>query len=245
MKGFGDYWVIKIDSIGNKEWDRTYGGTSSWNSMAAIQLTSDGGYLLGGSSWSDKGGDKKENSRGKGDYWIIKIDAVGNKQWDKTDGGYGNEQPTAMESDNDGFLSGGGSESSKYGEKSEYPKGSIHYWILKKNEVGVIIADKTIGGTEIDILQAIQITSDVQYILGDYSYSDTGACKSEMARGGGDFWVVKTSPAVLPIGSHRCPVISKITRLLWIGLQAQKQTPKGFTSKEVQMERSSTESGLS
>lgn len=150
-----------------------------------------------------------------------------------------------MESDNDGFLSGGGSESSKNGEKSEYSKGSIDYWILKKNEVGVIIGDKTIGGTEIDILLAIQITSDVQYILGGYSYSDTGADKSEMARGGGDLWVVKTSPAVLPIGSHRCPVISKIARLLWSGLQAQKQTPKGFTSKEVQMERSSTKSGLS
>src|SRR5690606_29481094 len=84
-KGGNDYWIIKTDASGNKQWDKTIGGSSYDILCSAIQ-TSDGGYLLAGYSASSISGDKSENSKGGFDYWIVKMDASGNKQWDKTFG---------------------------------------------------------------------------------------------------------------------------------------------------------------
>ena len=85
-RGGGDYWVVKIDAAGNKLWDKTFGGTGV-DDLRSIVTSADGGYLLGGSSYSGIGADKSEASRGIYDYWVVKIDAAGNKLWDKTFGG--------------------------------------------------------------------------------------------------------------------------------------------------------------
>ena len=55
--------------------------------LRSIVPSADGGYLLGGRSDSGLGADKSEVSRGNRDYWVVKIDAAGNKLWDKTFGG--------------------------------------------------------------------------------------------------------------------------------------------------------------
>ena len=70
-----------------------------------VQQTSDGGYILGAYSTSGITVDKSENSRGDGDFWIIKTDAYGNKQWDKTIGGAGNEILYSITADySNGFI---------------------------------------------------------------------------------------------------------------------------------------------
>src|SRR5690606_7302364 len=69
-----------------KLWDKTFGG-SSFESLDAVKQTSDGGYILGGDSDSDISGNKSQASKGMSDYWIIKLDANGNKLWDKAFGG--------------------------------------------------------------------------------------------------------------------------------------------------------------
>jgi hypothetical protein len=80
--GVNDFWVVKINSKGTKQWEKSYGGTGD-DEMYSLQKTKDGGYILGGYSNSDIGGDKTQASRGGNDYWIVKIDGSGNKQWDK------------------------------------------------------------------------------------------------------------------------------------------------------------------
>ncbi|MFO0399745.1 MAG: hypothetical protein ACK50T_08995, partial [Sphingobacteriia bacterium] len=72
------------------EWDRTLGG-SGLDRINSLQQTADGGYILGGESFSDAdiAGGKSDKSRGFADYWVVKLDANGNKQWDKTLGGNG------------------------------------------------------------------------------------------------------------------------------------------------------------
>ena len=84
-KGDRDYWVVRIDSQGNKIWDKSFGGGAS-DELRSIVAT-DGGWLLFGNSESNISGDKSVNSKGSNDYWIIKIDYQGNKVWDKTIGG--------------------------------------------------------------------------------------------------------------------------------------------------------------
>ncbi|MBK9402342.1 MAG: hypothetical protein IPN36_16310 [Bacteroidetes bacterium] len=58
------------------EWQNTIGGSGK-DQLNCIQQTTDGGYILGGSSQSNISGDKTENCWGGNDYWIVKVDAVG------------------------------------------------------------------------------------------------------------------------------------------------------------------------
>lgn len=79
-RGIGDFWVIKTDSSGTKLWKNRYGGTS-WDRLWTAISASDGGFLLGGESDSNAGDNNDEksgNSKGGLDYWIVKIDALGN-----------------------------------------------------------------------------------------------------------------------------------------------------------------------
>src|SRR3954452_23373146 len=83
-----DYWVVKLDPNGKTLWNRTFGGSKN-DFAAAVISTSDGGYLLGGSSISDLSGSKNNKSYGFSyDYWVLKLDANGNKVWDRTLGGF-------------------------------------------------------------------------------------------------------------------------------------------------------------
>jgi hypothetical protein len=77
-RGGTDFWAIKINSEGVKVWDKRFGGSGS-DICNDIIATSNGGFLLGGSSDSGFGDDKSEGSRGESDFWLVKIDADGNK----------------------------------------------------------------------------------------------------------------------------------------------------------------------
>ena len=79
-----DYWIVKIDSLGNIMWDKDFGGTDWEDAFGNILQTEDQGYLLCGTSYSDIGGDKTEANLGIEQIWIVKTDTLGNKQWDKT-----------------------------------------------------------------------------------------------------------------------------------------------------------------
>jgi hypothetical protein len=78
--GNSDFWLATIDSKGNMQWNKTYGGTGDDNAFSVVQ-TSDGGYTLVGVT----------NSFGAGssDAWLVKTDSVGNQLWNKTYGGKG------------------------------------------------------------------------------------------------------------------------------------------------------------
>jgi hypothetical protein len=73
-KGGPDYWVVKLDAAGNKQWDKTLGG-NNLDFLSSLQQTQDGGYIIGGSSYSGISGDKTEanqESRTIGWYnWLL------------------------------------------------------------------------------------------------------------------------------------------------------------------------------
>jgi hypothetical protein len=52
----------------------------------------DSGFLVGGSSWSIPSGNKTSFSFGLTDYWIIRLDAAGNKLWEQPYGGTGRNE---------------------------------------------------------------------------------------------------------------------------------------------------------
>ncbi|MBK8968454.1 MAG: hypothetical protein IPM36_17675 [Lewinellaceae bacterium] len=104
------------------EWQRTIGGTIT-DAFRYMQQTSDGDYILVGYSSSNISGEKTENNKGAGDYWVVKLNTAGNIEWDKTIGGSGADEPSAIYQTLDGgYILGGGSTSGISGDKTE-----IHY----------------------------------------------------------------------------------------------------------------------
>ena len=80
-RGFGDFWVVKLNSSGNLVWQKTLGGTRS-EEARAITTTADGGFLVAGSTLSEDGDVKGyHGSKYQDDVWVVKLDCFGNLIW--------------------------------------------------------------------------------------------------------------------------------------------------------------------
>ncbi|HNR20321.1 MAG TPA: T9SS type A sorting domain-containing protein [Bacteroidia bacterium] len=186
-----DYWIIKTDASGNILWQNTIGG-SGGDLLNSVQQTTDGGYILGGTSASNISGDKTENSYGSDDYWIIKTDSSGAIQWQNTIGGNDADWLTSIQQTVDsGYILGGYSNSDISGDKTENSNGGLDWWIIKTDSSGNIQWQNTIGGNSSDAVEPIQQTTDGGYILGGYSNSDISGDKTENSNGNNDYWIVK------------------------------------------------------
>ncbi|RDC64872.1 T9SS type A sorting domain-containing protein [Adhaeribacter pallidiroseus] len=191
-KGQADYWVIKLNADGSKAWDKTWGGTSQ-DSLSALQQTKDGGYILGGYSYSNKSADKAVDSKGAADFWVVKLSATGAKEWDKTFGGSGLDILTSLQQTKDnGYILGGASASNISGDKTQVSRGGLDYWIVKLQADGSKEWDRTAGGDQKDYLTVVRQTADNNYILaGSSNSSDIGGDKSQPSKGKTDYWIVK------------------------------------------------------
>ena len=190
-RGVADYWIVKIDSSGSIEWDKTIGGNYS-DDLYSLQQTKDGGYILGGTSGSAISGEKTQAARGNyQDYWIVKLDSSGTIEWDKTIGGnYPDYLRSLQQTSDGGYILGGYSQSGISREKTEKNDGGYDYWVVKLNKKGHVQWDKTIGGNNDDILYSIKEISKNHYVLGGLSNSETSYDKTDSSRGGYDYWIV-------------------------------------------------------
>lgn len=188
--GLYDYWIIKTDSAGNIVWQNVIGGTQN-DYLNNVEPTADGGYILGGTSFSDSTADKSENKNGAQDFWIVKTDASGNIVWENTIGGDAYDYLHIIHQTPDGgYIAGGYSDSGLSGDKSEAGQGFIDYWIVKLDASGNIEWDNTIGGSGSDNLFDISLTTDGGYIVAGSSTSGISGDKTEAAAGN-DYWILK------------------------------------------------------
>ncbi len=194
-QGANDYWIVKTDANGVKQWDKRFGGPQDDWAYSIVQTT-DGGYIIGGTSASGAGGDKSQANRGPlntMDYWIIKTDASGNKLWDKRFGTSDDDLCcVALQTSDGGFVLGGYSSGTANGDRSVNSRGSYDYWVLKTDAAGIKLWDKRYGGSEIDYLFAMEITTDDGFIMGGTSYSGISGDKTQASRGNEDYWIIKT-----------------------------------------------------
>ncbi len=194
-QGGFDYWIVKLDSNGVKEWDKDFGGNND-DLLYSLTVTKDGGYLLGGTSYSGTSGDKTDSLRGAQDYWILKTDSAGNKLWDKTFGGNNIDwMYSCVQTADSGFIIGGYSYSDSSGEKSSANKGQKDYWIVRTDKEGNLVWEKSYGSTGDDWFYVIKHTADDNYILGGFSNSDSSGDKSQNTWGLYDCWIIKIDTA--------------------------------------------------
>ncbi|QMU30032.1 T9SS type A sorting domain-containing protein [Adhaeribacter radiodurans] len=184
-KGGNDYWVVKTDNNGNKQWDKRYGGTRN-DALASVVSTSDGGYLLAGTSNSLINNDKSQDSFTR-DYWVLKVNEVGDKQWDKT---YGNiitddELTSVISTADGGYLLGG-----KANSVFVLGKGRYDYWVVKIGNTGIKFGDKRYGGTGNDELATVVNNFNGTYLLAGSSESPKSGDKTQALRSRRDYWIL-------------------------------------------------------
>lgn len=196
--GYGshDYWVIRINASGQKVWDKTYGG-SSIESLSKIVLTKDGGALLIGESHSGISGDKTEASRGQSDIWLVKINATGQIDWEKTYGGSDIDYYcNGIETSDGNFIVTATSKSPISGDKTDAPtNGRNHGWVLKLDSRGQLIWDRVFKTQYNNSITDIVATQDGGAVLACQSSGSATGDKSQAGIGLYDYWLVRIDSA--------------------------------------------------
>ncbi|MBL7924570.1 MAG: T9SS type A sorting domain-containing protein [Bacteroidia bacterium] len=192
-----DFWWVKLDLSSNFLLEMTHGGMLGDNCFS-ICATNDGGALMSGYSNSPVSFSKSQPSQGVYDYWILRIDSLGRKIWDKTYGGLADDYAfSAIEFPGvtRGFLVGGFSFSGVSGHKTEPSRGADDYWLLRLDVNGNLIWDKSYGGTDFDELSRIGLSSSGHVVLSGTSYSSISGEKSENNLGPEQSWLVVSDTA--------------------------------------------------
>ena len=190
--GGKDIWVVKLSTTGNFQWQKTLGGAGN-EYASSIQQTTDGGYVLAGSTNSTNG--DVTGNHGGVDYWVVKFSTSGTIQWQKTLGGTGDDVASSIQLTNDGGYIVAGYTTSTDGDVTSN-HGSFDTWLVKLSITGVIQWQKTFGGTDYDNASSIQQTTDGGYIVAGYTTSNDGDVTGNHG-GNTDLWVIKLSPDTL------------------------------------------------
>ncbi|MFZ1593646.1 MAG: T9SS type A sorting domain-containing protein [Chitinophagales bacterium] len=127
-----DYWLVKVDHLGNIEWQNTLGGIHA-DLCYDVVLTTSGGYAVAGHSLSGVSGDKTNANWGDTyDYWAVGVDSLGLVIWDKTYGGLNEDYGYAMSGNENGqFIIAGNSASGISGDRTEASYGVYDFWLIK------------------------------------------------------------------------------------------------------------------
>jgi hypothetical protein len=195
-----DFWLVKTDSLGNMQWNRTYGGASGDLAFCVVQ-TNDGGYAIAGGT----------DSFGAGgwDFWLVRTDSAGNMMWNQTYGGAGRDVAYSVVQTGDGGYAMAGTgfanfvktDASGVQQWNRTYGGSLNsiiqtsdagyalggnrggdFWLVKTDSAGNMMWNQTYGGTQTEEEYSMVETSDGGYALLGWTNS-FGAC---------DYWLVKT-----------------------------------------------------
>ncbi|MBK6642762.1 MAG: T9SS type A sorting domain-containing protein [Bacteroidetes bacterium] len=171
--GQDDVYLIKVDSVGNLQWSKTYGGTN-YDLRNSVRQTYDGGYILAGQTLSFGAG---------GDLFLIKTDSVGNLLWSKTYGGPGNEYGSEIQITSDsGYVI--------VGYTSSFGAGSYDIYLIRTDEVGDTLWTKAYGGIGFESMGSVQQLNDNGYII-------SGSTDS-FGNGLFDFYLIRLDPTGNP-----------------------------------------------
>lgn len=181
----GDYWAVKLNSSGVREWSNYYGGSFTDTAYDAIQ-TQDNGYIIIGSS--DSNDVDISNSNGGYDFWVVKISNTGSLVWEKTFGGSEIDEARAITSSNDGnYLIVGDTRSDDLNISQN--AGAADLWLIKITPEGTLLWEKTIGGTNFDVGRSVSKTQDNGFLISGSSRSGDGNLTTN--KGLNDAWVLK------------------------------------------------------
>ena len=160
-----DFHLVKLNQQGDQVWEKYFSGQNH-DYLSATVTTQDGGFLLAGTSYSGKGLDKKEDSRGGSDIWLIRLNEFGDELWQKTLGTSSDEEARSVIQTTDlGFFVAGNVQNSSKGY------GSKDVWITRLDKDGKELSQLILGGKGLDEVERMIPTKDGGALLGIYSRS--------------------------------------------------------------------------
>ncbi len=193
----GGNWVIipGITSSQDFGFSSLLGGNGDEISKS-IRQTSDGGFIAFGHSIGSAIGDISAETRDGGvDYWILKLDAKGNRMWDNLIGGNDDDWGISFDLTNDGgYILAGYSESHPSDDVSDAHIGNTDIWIVKLDNQGNKLWDQQIGGTNYEFGGYIRQSADGNFIVVGHSNSNNSGDVTDMSNGNYDIWVVTLDP---------------------------------------------------
>jgi hypothetical protein len=190
--GAQDFWILKISNTGAILWQKTFGYAGADTGTALLQ-TKDNGFLVTGVldvSASNGQGNSKSAKHAGGDIWVLKLASNGSLEWSKYFGGSFTDIPFGVvETSDNEYIIAASSDSKDFNISNN--KGSYDFWILKVASNGILVWEKSFGGSEIDEPRAIAATNDGNFmIVGDTRSSDKDISNNN---GGADLWMLKIS----------------------------------------------------
>ena len=189
--GGNDYYISRTDLSGQKVWERNFGGDHD-DRLWGMKELANGDLLLGGSSFSGISGNKTSESFGGADYWLLRIDKVGQIIWEQHYGGSGDDHLFDVAENQDGtILLVGYSNSTISGNKMTAEMGGFDGWVLKVDQNGQLLSQNAFGGDNFDNLYTITPTVDGGYLLGGSTASHPSETISHFSRGSTDYYIVK------------------------------------------------------
>ena len=172
-----DCILVKIGGQGELRWEKTYGGSGN-EIMRSLRLTTDGGYVFVATSDSPRSGNKQSTHFGMEDVWVVKVDATGNKQWERSIGGNGSDSAISIWPAAEGeYLIAG---------TSPGPFTVPSHWVIKINAQGELGSPVYLGDKVPHFLVSLMQTADGGYALAGASFPLSGT-----HFGGQDGWLMK------------------------------------------------------
>jgi len=185
--GSSDYWILKLTSSGALQWEKCFGGNGE-DVATCVQQTTDGGYIVVGTS-NSKNGDV-ENNFGGSDVWLIKLDDSGTLQWNRTIGRRGYDMGYGVQQTSEGGFIVGGKIDSDPGETGDdYELGDLYTAYVDAS--GTVQWGKFFGGIGDDNAYCVRQTSDGGYIAVGNIGSLGADCDHYHA--GDEAWAVKVT----------------------------------------------------
>lgn len=208
-----DAWMVSTDPSLNLLNDKVYGGPLSEYGQS-LKQTSDGGYIIAGSTYS--------YGSGNSDFWLIRTNSSGDTLWTRAFGGTENELGYSVDlTDDGGFIAAG--------YTSSFGNGSQDMWLIRTDSFGDTLWTKTIGGTSTDEGKSVRCINDDEFIV----------CGNTLSYGSGetDVWLIRlNSSASVPVEltSFTATATGTTVELNWI--TAAETNNRGF---EVERSQSS------
>lgn len=165
-------------------WQKNFGGSGNDQSNG-VCATADGGFILAGKSNSSDG--QLTQNRGGFDFWVVKTDASGNLQWQRSMGGSQEDiAEHVLQTAEGGYLITGYTDSQDGDVVSSH--GLRDVLLVRLDASGQIIWTKTYGGSSYDDGQIALELSDGSFLVGATTHSGDGDVSQ--ASGNGDIWLL-------------------------------------------------------